>query len=127
MDVVADAAAIGGGPIAAEYLQAVATPHRHLAHKGEQVVGYAPGVLADAATGVGSHRIEVAQPGDAPARFAGRQIVQQLLHRSFAVAVGVDRLDWGAFWDWHQFRHAVEGGAAAEHQAAAAMGLHCFQ
>ena len=74
MYVIADAAAIGGGPVAAKHLQAVATPHRHLAHKGEQVVGYAPGVFADAPTGVGSHRIEVAQPGDAPARLTGDQV-----------------------------------------------------
>ena len=124
VDVIAHAAAIGGGPVAAVHLQLLPPPHGHLAHERKEVVGDAGGVFADAATGVGAHGVEVAQPGDAPAGLTRCHIGQQLLHGRLAVAVGVDRGDGRRFWDRHRFRVAVEGGAAAEHQGVAAVDLH---
>ena len=124
MDVVPHPTAIRSGPVASIHLKTPTAAHRHLAHKREEVVGSALGVFANAATGVGPHGIEVAQPGDAPARFTGRQIGQQLLHSGLGLAVGVDGPHRRRLRDRHLLRDAIHGGAAAEHDRAAAMGPH---
>ncbi len=93
MDVTPHAAAIGGEPVAAEHLHLLAPAHGHLADEGEQVVGDAVGVFADAATGMGSHRVEVTQGGNPPTRLAGDDITEHLPQRCFDVALGVDRPD----------------------------------
>ena len=127
MDVVAHAAAIRGRPVAAIHLQPLPAPHRHLAHIGEQVVGDAAGIFPDAAAGMGTNGVEIAQPGDAPARFAGGQIGQQLLHRQLGVAVGIDRSHRCGLRNRHLLGDPVHRGAAAEHKGAAAMGPHRLQ
>jgi len=53
VDLVAHAAAVGGGPVVAKHLQFGAPGHRHLADEREQDVGRAQRVFANAATGVG--------------------------------------------------------------------------
>ena len=86
------------------------------------------GIFADTAGGMSSYWVEVAQAGDSPgARSAGAQIGEHALDGSFAVAVGVDRLDRCCLRNWHRVGVAVEGGTAVENQGAAIVGVHCGQ
>ena len=58
MDVIADAAAIRGGPIIPKHAELVASTNCHLADEGEEVVGDAERVFPDPSGGMGPHRIE---------------------------------------------------------------------
>lgn len=127
MDVVPHATAIHRGPIVPEHRQAGSLSHRHLADDGEQIGGLPVGVLTDAAAGMGAHRVEVAEASDAPAGLAGRDIGQQLLHRRFGVAIGMERTHRRALGDRQGFGVPVEGGAAAEDQNAAVVAPHGLQ
>lgn len=128
VDVIANAGAIGCGPVASEHGDLGPTAHGHLAHKGEEIVGAPEGVFADATGGMGADGVEVTQAADPPLfRGAGCQIIQQAFNRGFGVSVGIDRLDRCAFFDRYRLGIAVEGGAAAEHQGAASELLHRLQ
>ena len=73
---------------------------------------------------MGTHRIEVAQAGDAPVGLARCQVGQHPLDRGFGVAIGVDGQHRCRFLDWNRFRKAVDRGAAAENQRVAAVAGH---
>ena len=128
VDVITDAGAIAGGPVAPEHLQLFAPPHGDLTDKREEVVWCAQRVFTNFTAGMGAHRVEVAQTGNAPLiRSACGKVVQHLFNRCFGVAVGVDRLNRRCLWDRHALGISVERGTAAEHQRAAVTGVHCSQ
>ena len=118
MDVVAHPGAIGGGVIGAEDPQAWQLAHRHLGDEGQEVVGDAVGVLADAAAGVGADGVEVAQQGDVPARIAKLQVGQDLLDEQLGATVGVGGRGGEILADGDAGRVAVDGGGGTEDQVA---------
>ena len=61
VDVIADAGAVAGGPVATKHLERFAPAHGHLTHEGEEVVGDAEGVFTNSSGGMSAYGIEVAQ------------------------------------------------------------------
>ncbi|MNN61348.1 hypothetical protein D3C81_1765770 [compost metagenome] len=61
VDVVAHAGAIGSGVVVAKHTDVVALPCSSLRDVGRQVVRHPARQLADQPTGMGPHRVEVAQ------------------------------------------------------------------
>ena len=61
MDVVPNAGAVGGVIVITEDVQMIPPTHGYLRNEGHQVVGDAPGILADEAAAVGADGVEVAQ------------------------------------------------------------------
>ena len=75
VDVIPHTCAIGRGPVTAEHLQRWSVANGYLAHKGEQVVGNATGILTDAARGMGAYGVEITQSSDpSPVRFTPLQV-----------------------------------------------------
>ena len=108
VDVVADAAAIRGGVVAAEDLYLLELAAGDLADDGHEVVGNAFGVFANSAAGVRADGIEVTQDADAPAALRARQVKEHLLDHGFAVAVGVGGLDAFLLGDGYALGVAVD-------------------
>ena len=127
MDVVANTAAVGCGPVVAKYLKFLAAPYSDLTHKGEQVVGNAARVFTDLAAAMGTHRVEIPQSSNAPTGLACRQVHQHLFYSCFAMAVGVDWLHHSRLWDRDLLRVAVKRCTAAENDRPTAMPLHGLQ
>ena len=78
MNVVTHAGAINRWIIVAKERQLRQLAYRHLGDVWQKVVGYAVRVLADLTAFVGTHRVEVTQQCDAPARVCRGQDSQQL-------------------------------------------------
>ena len=128
VDVVAYAGAVGRGVVAAEYRQFGQRAGSHAADIGQQVVGDAFGVFADAPAGVGADGVEIAQQHGAPARIGGGQIAQHGFDDVLGRAVGVGGGAGGhGFVDRHPRRIAVHGGRRAEHYRKHAGGGHFFK
>ena len=66
MGVITHARALGGGPVSAEHLELCSAAKGHLTHKGEEVVGDAQRVFANAAGWMGANWVEVAQASAPP-------------------------------------------------------------
>ena len=71
MDVIANAGSVWRWPVVTKHSEFRPAAYGHLSDEGEQIVGDAVGVFPNPSTGVGAYGIEVAQPSDAPATFAG--------------------------------------------------------
>ena len=127
VDVVADAAAVRGGVVAAEDLYLLELAAGDLADDGHEVVGDAFGVFANSAAGMRADGVEVTQDADAPTWLRARQVKEHLLDHGFAVAVGIGGLDAFLLGDGYALGVAVDCGRGAEYQGLAAMLLHTLQ
>lgn len=128
VDVVTHTGAIGGGPVAAEHLELFSASVSHLTHEGEEVVGNAQRVFANAAGRMGPDGVEIAQASDPPGVLStGMQIGQHSLNSGLGVAVGVDRRNGSCRRDRNGFWISVDRSAAAEDKGVAAMGIHGLQ
>ena len=74
VDVVPHAGAIGGGPVAPEHLKLCSAANGHLTHKRKKVVGDAARVFTDAATGMSTNWIEIAQTSNPPTGLTGCEV-----------------------------------------------------
>ena len=128
VDVVALARAVLRGVIAAEDAQKLPPPFGHLGNKGHQVVRQALRVFTNQAACMCPHRVEVAQPCNAPlAGLGGIHIGQHLLHHQLAPAVGVGGREREIFTNWQTGRVAIHRGRRRKHQRAHIGRLHRLQ
>ena len=116
VDVVAHTGTVGRGVVVAPDVHKLPPAHRHLRHKGQQVIGRALRVLPDQPAGVGAHRVEITQYGNAPIRVAAVQVAQHVLYHQLSLSVGVGGGQGVVFGQWQPLRVAVYRGRRAEHQ-----------
>ena len=125
VDVVSYAGAVGGVVVISENTEELSLAHSHLLDVGEEVVGYAVGILAYKAAAVSADRIEISKQSDAPFPVGNCHIPEYLLDHHLGIAVGVGGgvgrhgLNIG---DW--VIHAVNGGRGGENYPLAAVGAH---
>ena len=106
MEVIADAGAVVGGPVAAKDLEFIAASDGDLGDERKEVIGDAEGVFSDLTAGMGAYGVEVAEAGDAPGvGCAFVQIREHLLNGGFGKAVRIDGCDGCRFRDWDGFRN----------------------
>ena len=116
MDIVPHAGAVVGVVIVAEHVQILPPAHRHLGDEGHQVVGDAPGILADQAAGMGADGVEVAQQDDGPVLVGLGGVPQDLLGHIFGPAIGIGaHAGAGGLPQRHLVVPGVDGGRGGEH------------
>jgi hypothetical protein len=90
VDVVAHAGAVNRGVVVAEDVDVGQLPRGHARQVGHEVVGQAPGVVADEARGVRADGVEVAQAQHPQGRVGGACIIgQDFFDVEFAAPIGV--------------------------------------
>gem|GEM_PF-4779675 len=128
MDVVAHAGAVGCGVVVAIDAQGFTLARRHLCDVGGKVVRHVLRVFADQAAFVRAHRVEVAQPRDAPlARLGLVEVCEHALDHELAPAVRVGRRKGEVLAQRLHGRFGVHRGRGRKHQRAHARGLHGLQ
>mmetsp|Transcript_2107 Transcript_2107/g.5361 ORF Transcript_2107/g.5361 Transcript_2107/m.5361 type:complete len:233 (+) Transcript_2107:810-1508(+) len=115
VDIITDTGPVRCGVVTPKHAQALPLSQRNLLDVRHEVVGDAYGVLTQLPTGMGRHRVEVAQQQDAPLLVRLSDVPEHLFLKELCPAVWADRRKWGVLSDGDLLWQAIHGAAAAEH------------
>ena len=125
MDVVPDTGAVVGGVVVAEDAQLLPAANGGLGDEGHQVVGNAPGVLAQQTGLVGTDGVKVPQQNHAPLGVGVGNAGENLLGHILGPAVGVGAAAGAAgFLQRHFVVGGINGGRGGEDDGLHVEGLH---
>ena len=124
VDVVPHAGTVAGGIVGSVDRDLGQLAHSHLGDVGDQVIGNAVRVLADAAARVRPGGVEIAEQRDLPAGLGPVDVAQHVLDEQLGATVGVHGEKWEILQHRHRLRVSVDRGRGAEDDGANAVPPH---